>query len=172
MSQYIYDNIELVDNEIIIPTSILNAYDESLIEFVIYEKYCIDITDTFEYKIKEKLTTQSEFKKYLIERDKHCIITKSDINICDICHIIPHCDCHGNIKYDINNGIILESGLHKLFDKYLWSINPQTKLIEIKPHILNDTSYELLNKHHNKYIDFDNSITTTLQHHYNMFKST
>ncbi|ARF12598.1 HNH endonuclease, partial [Klosneuvirus KNV1] len=101
---------------------------------------------------------------------KYCIVTNSHSDMCEACHIIPYCDCDDNNKYDVNNGILLEAGLHKLFDKYLWSINPNTNKIEVSKQLLNDNSYDLINKHYGKVLNFNNNMKNNLITHYNKFK--
>ncbi len=166
----IFELIELENNNIIVPIHILNKYDSDSIKFVAYDKFQIDDFDTKKYELKEKRLNQSEFRKYLIERDTCCIITKYNSDMCEACHIIPHNECDSNNKYDINNGFLLEAGLHKLFDKYLWSINPDTKLIEVSDKIINNISYNLINNYNSIYVNLDHNITINLRNHYDKFK--
>ena len=66
--------------------------------------------------------------------------------MCEIAHIHPFNECLETQKYDPNNVILLGAHLHKIFDKYLWSINPETCKIELSEKCKNDTSYQINNK--------------------------
>lgn len=82
---------------------------------------------------KGKRLNQQEFRKQLIDKYKKCIITNSDCLIeLESAHIIP---LNENNNYDINNGLLIKSNLHKTFDKYYWSINPDNLKIEINNNI-------------------------------------
>jgi hypothetical protein len=166
----ISDVIELDGNIIYVPKYILNKHKIEIINFVAYEKFHIYDYDTKKYELKEKRLNQSEFRKYLIERDKCCIITTYNADMCDACHIIPHNECDNDNKYDINNGFLLEAGLHKLFDKYLWSINPDTKLIKVSTKIINDDSYRMINNYNGIYVNLTDNVIINLKNHYDNFK--
>jgi hypothetical protein len=169
MMDDIYDNIELKDGVIFISSHIYNKYNDNAIIFTAYTKFQNDMVMAKKYELKEKRLNQTEFRKYLIERDKRCIITSSNSDICEACHIIPYSECGDDIKFDINNGILLEAGLHKLFDMYLWSINPNTKILEVNAKIINNNSYNLINVYNGKYINFDKNIVDNLRIHYELF---
>lgn len=56
-----------------------------------------------------------------------CAITGITIRkLLQACHIKPYCDCTEKEKYDINNGLVLTSDIHILFDNYLLTIDPNT----------------------------------------------
>lgn len=126
--------------------------------------------ETMEMVEQRNRTMQAEFRKGLMTRYKKCIITNNTLSeILQACHILPHSFCQDNCKdkeFDINNGIILESSMHILFDNYYFSINPETRCIELG------------NKIKNQYSQYDgmeiNSLNEeTLQnmkHHYYAFK--
>lgn len=75
--------------------------------------------------------TQSEFRTQLIDLyQSRCVISSnSNPDELEAAHIVDVCD-GGN--YDISNGLILEANLHKTFDKYQWTINPDTLKIEVR----------------------------------------
>jgi len=97
------------------------SYNDIVIYFMV--KYYINITT---YDFARKRIGQIEFRNNLIERFNRCIITGSDIF--DACHIVPFSEYQ---NMDVNNGILLTKTYHDYYDKYIWSINPQTFLIEI-----------------------------------------
>ena len=74
--------------------------------------------------------SQKEFRKELLKKfNNKCIITNEDcLDELEACHLIP---INEEESYNINNGIILTSNLHKTFDKYLWSINLNTLKMKI-----------------------------------------
>jgi hypothetical protein len=76
---------------------------------------------------KERLE-QLKFRENILKRDKKCIITDIIPIECQACHIIPISE--GGC-YDIENGLLINSNHHITFDKYLWSINPDTFLIDV-----------------------------------------
>lgn len=86
----------------------------------------------------------------------------------EACHIIPYSECNEDkdkLKFDINNGIILDRNTHKLFDDYKLSINPQTKKVEIIDEIkdygkYNNAEIRCLNK----------GTLKNLETHYKKFK--
>jgi predicted restriction endonuclease len=83
-------------------------------------------------ELKEK-RKDSSFRKNVLERfNRKCIITKNQEEECEIAHILPFCECNELQKYDVNNGLLLSANIHKLFDKYIFSINPFTFSIEVK----------------------------------------
>jgi len=166
----LFNKIQYNDNKLYIPNELFQYYALDDIKFVVYNKFGLETFPDSFFEIAEKRFGQEEFRKKIIDRDKQCIVTNSHSNMCEACHIIPYCDCDDNNKYDVNNGILLEAGLHKLFDKYLWSINPNTNKIEVSKQLLNDNSYDLINKHHGKVLNFNNNMKNNLITHYNKFK--
>ena len=70
------------------------------------------------------------FRCYLLKiYEGKCIITN---NSCEdelsACHIIP---VSHEGDYSNNNGLLMTHNLHSTFDKFMWSINPDTMMIEI-----------------------------------------
>lgn len=114
---------------------------------------------------KEERREQKKFRKNLLELYPECIITGNDCETeLDAAHIIPHSEGGG---YNINNGLILNICIHRTFDKYLWSINPDTLIIECK------TNFNIgsIGKYKNKKINIklNEKIKKNLQYHYNIF---
>jgi len=111
---------------------------------------------------------QQKFRDDIINRDSRCIVSNFASTECQACHIVPVED-GGN--YDLNNGVLLNACLHITFDKYLWSINPDTLRIDVnsndknivgsvinfvntKPNIkINDSLKYNLKKRWEKYIE-------------------
>jgi hypothetical protein len=116
---------------------------------------------------------QDNFRENLLDRYGNCIITKKSMHeILQACHVISHNICKEHYKekeYDINNGIILDCNMHKLFDNFLFSINPETRCVEIGKKLkMNKNEY---NQYDGMMIESLNFETLkNLKHHYYVFK--
>lgn len=111
-----------------------------------------------------KRLSQSTFREKIIIRDKKCIISEESPIVCQAAHIVPYSECK---SFNPENGLLLNACLHILFDKYLFSINPDTLMI----HIL-DTNTDLsINKYQNKIINVHPSCIPYLKLHFNKFIS-
>ena len=109
---------------------------------------------------------QNYYREGLINRYKKCIISGMHVEVCEACHIIPFSVSE---NFDINNGILLNSVLHKLFDKHYWSINPSTLCVEISNKC---DDFDFLQEYNNRCIDILNQYDDTkhnLRNHYNIF---
>ncbi len=87
---------------------------------------------------------QSKFRAELLNvYNRKCAMTDCDVEAAlDAAHISPYLGTKSNY---IANGLLLRSDIHKLFDQYLISINPNTNRIVISSNLLN-TCYEELNQ--------------------------
>ena len=112
--------------------TILNKYKDTIYENVVlyFLKYYFDIEyQVSKYKDLEESTqlqvcrNDDEFKKAVKDRYKTCIIC--DIYDChkssyQVAHIFDFSKCETELeKYDVNNGILLCSNMHKYFDDSL-----------------------------------------------------
>jgi predicted restriction endonuclease len=79
---------------------------------------------------------QSAFRKALLrKRPKHCAITgTNEVSVLEAAHIIPYAERFAD-RDNQENGLLLRSDIHKLFDAHLISINPETKEIEVSDSI-------------------------------------
>lgn len=71
---------------------------------------------------------QSEYRNKLVERFKYCLISNLHPNLCEACHIIPFSKCE---NFYIENGLLLNPILHKLFDSHQFSIDPKTLIVKV-----------------------------------------
>ena len=139
--------------------------DESIfnyhLTFLLENCYNIKIIDNSRYRLN-----QSEFRKQLLQKfNNKCIVTGENcIDELEACHIIP---INENESYNLNNGIILISNLHKTFDKYLWSINPETFTIEIKNNVNVGNIKHYMGQKIN--IVLNNELINNMKYHYNKF---
>jgi hypothetical protein len=78
------------------------------------------------------------------------------------------------LNFDIDNGLLLNSILHKLFDNNYWSINPETLRVEIFDHNINSIEIcNILEPYRNKYIGILKSYDKTIEYltiHYRKIK--
>ena len=133
------------------------------LDFLLYNLYTnINITNLQQ---KEQRLDQNSFRKELIKKYNKCLISDSIDIECEACHIIPYSICK---NFDIDNGLLLSSDLHKTFDKYYWSINPNTLKIEINKNI---NGCGKIKKYENVQINLNlnNNIYNNLLYHYNIF---
>jgi hypothetical protein len=113
---------------------------------------------------------QNIFRKAIINRYKKCIISDMDEIVCEAAHIKSFTECNDEEKFNFNNGILLNSILHKLFDNYFITINPNSLNVEINN---NCPMYKYLKKYENKYINKIKIYTDTinfLKIHYKQFQ--
>jgi predicted restriction endonuclease len=116
---------------------------------------------------KEERKEQSKFRKELLEIYPVCVVSGYDCDTeLDAAHIVPHSD---GINYNTDNGLILNTNIHRTFDKYLWSINPETLTVECK----NNYNVGSIKNYKNKKLNIklNSKIKKNLEHHYNIFMS-
>lgn len=79
---------------------------------------------------------QSVFRQALLERrPNNCAITgTSELSVLEAAHIIPYAERFAD-RDKPENGLLLRSDIHKLFDAHLISINPKTKKIEVSDRV-------------------------------------
>jgi hypothetical protein len=124
---------------------LLEIYDKAIVDFYMYDKYnYLYRKDKIEPQINRN--GQITFKKQLIERYKCCIISKNTENTCDGAHIIPYSELKNGNKYDIDNGLLLRTDLHRYFDNKILKINPITLIASFdKEWLNNNKNYEEYN---------------------------
>jgi len=146
-----YENFDYEDEDIM-------ELDLDLLLAVKYKN--IKASDT-----KDERKEQTKFRKNLLKIYSKCIVTDNDCETeLDAAHIIPHSD---GGEYNFDNGLILNTNIHRTFDKYLWSINPNTLMIECKK----DFNIGTIEKYKNKKINIklNNKLKKNLEYHYNQF---
>ena len=113
---------------------------------------------------------QSLFRKQIIYRyNNRCIISNMYKSVCEAAHIRPFSE---TLNFEVDNGILLNDILHKLFDKYYWSINPTTLCVEL---FIDDTNgtFDILKPYENKYIECFKNYPKSIENlgfHYNKCK--
>jgi predicted restriction endonuclease len=129
------------------------------LDFMLQNIYNIKIVES-----KLKRMGQQEFRQKILELyNNRCIITDNDCDAeLEACHIIPVSTCE---DYSLDNGLLIEKNKHSTFDKYLWSINPDTFMIEC----LDNAG--TIEKYKGKKLNLNEDIKVNLIEHYNIFKS-
>jgi hypothetical protein len=94
--------------------------------------------------------SQASFRESLLKKYGKCVITETNcFDELEAAHIIPYKDDRYN--FFINNGLLLKSNIHKTFDKYKWTINPTTFIIEVK----NNTDVGEIKKYEGTKVNLD-----------------
>lgn len=125
-------------------------FPKNKVDFIMYDLFKYIYTKQDE---KKRRMNQDTFREDLINRYKCCLITGCNQIVCEACHIIPFKDCTDDIKYNVNNGLLLRVDLHKLFDNGNLKINPDTSQIELSKDVLNDNTMKDYHKYNNKKIN-------------------
>ena len=125
-------------------------------------KFLCEYYDIKVMEEKEKRLSQNEFRIELINKYKSCIVTDNPSVECEAAHINP---VKNDGDYFINNGLLLNCCIHKTFDLYYWSINPDTHIIEV-----NEKYNTTINKYKDKQLNLDPSLYNNLLLHYTEYK--
>ncbi|WP_425044644.1 HNH endonuclease [Primorskyibacter sp. S87] len=86
---------------------------------------------------------QQRFRETQMERHRgRCVISRCRVpEALEAAHVVPH---NGDPAFEApDNGLLLRSDLHRLFDAYLWSIHPGSGKVRISSE-LKDTGYAKL----------------------------
>lgn len=113
---------------------------------------------------------QKLYREGIINRYKKCIITGMSINVCEAAHIIPFSESDKDNNFNIDNGLLLNATLHKLFDKYHLSINPITLCVEINKKSEDYEHIKSYNNHHINILKEYKDTITKLKYHYDIYK--
>lgn len=108
---------------------------------------------------------QGAFRKALLaQRPNCCAITgTSEVSVLEAAHLIPYAEKFAD-RDKPENGLLLRSDIHKLFDAHLISINPDTKRVEVSPDV-KSLDYQAF---FGKFIE-DEVSRKSLHYHYSMF---
>lgn len=90
---------------------------------------------------------QSAFRKTLLAQRPNCcaISATNEITVLEAAHIIPYSERFAD-RDSPENGLLLRSDIHKLFDAHLISINPETKVVEVAESVQSPDYVELKGK--------------------------
>jgi hypothetical protein len=91
-------------------------------------------------RVEVNKRNQAAFQRKIHKQYKECRITGSKLKkILEAAHIVPHCDSADD---SIDNGMLLRSDIHKLYDKFLLGIS-EKGILSISNELKN-TEYEYL----------------------------
>jgi hypothetical protein len=163
--------------EYLLTNNTVNENNYKQFNYDSYEEFKIDLDfllsniysdiQIINLQTKEQRLDQDTFRKELIKKYNRCIISNSIDIECEACHIIPYSICK---NFDVDNGLLLSSDLHKTFDKYCWSINPKTLKVEINKNI-NDCGKIKNYEDTTVNIKLNNRLYNNLLYHYNILRS-
>jgi hypothetical protein len=161
--------------EYLLTNNTVNENNYKQFNYDSYEEFKIDLDfllsniysdiHIINFQTREQRLDQDSFRKELIKKYNRCIISNSIDIECEACHIIPYSICK---NFDVDNGLLLSSDLHKTFDKYCWSINPKTLKVEINKNIKDCgkiKNYEDTTVN----IKLNNRLYNNLLYHYDIF---
>lgn len=143
--------------------NLIKKYPKETVNFIMYDIYKYIYNDTSNKKNRCQLT----FRNKLKDRYKKCIITNTGDKCCDACHIIPFNESSPQEQYEVNNGLLLRTDLHKLFDAGDIKINPETLCVELSENILSDNDYKKYHKYDNKKLKINKNSIYYLKKIYN-----
>lgn len=85
-----------------------------------------DRLDWFYTYVQRNQQKQQAFRTEILRIYQKCLITGSTTTeILEAAHIIPHSRCHSaEQSFDIGNGLLLRTDIHKLFDSYIIGFKP------------------------------------------------
>lgn len=109
---------------------------------------------------------QSEYRNKLVDRFKCCVISNLHPNLCEACHVIPFSECE---NFDVENGLLLNPILHKLFDSHQFSIEPQTLIVKVNR---NSIYYSYMRQFKNQKLSILEQypkLSANLEPHYKIF---
>jgi len=73
-----------------------------------------------------RCVSQESFRRDLIKRDQRCILSGLSAEVCEAAHIMNKEWLQTDskmIKFTKQNGILLNSCLHKEFDRHFWTVD-------------------------------------------------
>lgn len=146
-------------------------YDIEIIQFIFFQAHNF-IFDENKFKIQLTRALQHKFRNDLIKLYNRCIIT--NVSNFEACHIIPFVDTDYHNRYDKYNGILLKPDLHVLFDKFIFSINPETFKVEFIETFFENSANKKEYKRFNNFklnIQYNEKLQKNLKYHYTLFKN-
>ncbi|MEP3890775.1 MAG: HNH endonuclease signature motif containing protein [Hellea sp.] len=154
---------------------LLSAVRKKIHQIADYENRNIDPRDDLNLEKVENATAlrlvvlrrnQSAFRQVLLTARPHqCAISgTSEIAVLEAAHIIPYAERFAN-RDKLENGLLLRSDIHKLFDAHLISINPKTRRVEIANNLTSADYIKL-----NEAMVEDDVSEASLDFHFEAFK--
>lgn len=171
LKNYIDNNLSQQDSVIIKNLHKQFKYDIEEIEYI-YSIFFSDRIVDFQTVMSSSVNrTDKSFKNDVKERYNHCIISGYHKKQCDVAHIKPFNECETIFdKYNPDNGLLLSSDIHKQFDMYLFTINPETFEVIINENIQDIKDYSIY-KYNKKKLNINKNSISYIEYHFNQFKN-
>ena len=103
-----------------------------------FEKFIPNELDMRIKRISESFVREGQEsfrKKLMLIYSEKCAVTGTNVkSVLEAAHVVPF---NGRNSNHIQNGIILRRDIHRLFDTYQLSVNPENNLICIEPNLAN-----------------------------------
>ena len=169
INEFIYNIIKMKKN-------ITKQLYESYIDFNYSDQnifkldldYLMNIYNIHFTDIKTLRSDQNSFRDKIIKRDKCCVLSNKHVSECEAAHIVP---VYISSNYDPDNGLLLSASLHKNYDANLWSINPDSLMIELNEDKIKDEYFECIKYKDTKLnIQQNEKMLYYLRERYNIFK--
>jgi superfamily II DNA or RNA helicase len=151
-----------------------NDIYNDLIEAMPSIKNRISLVFQMEYNINplkliEGRNYQSSLRQYVLNKYKSCIIDNnitSSVRL-DCAHIKPVTDCNEYEKRDTDNILLLWTDLHRCFDRYKLTINPNTCKVEVNT---DNEEYLFIKQYNGIHVkELSEGNLRYLQYHYNQY---
>lgn len=134
----------------------------------------------------KKIIRNEKFCNNIKKRDVKCVLSGKDIIQCEAAHIVPLNGLYGQVNFknpellnDESNGMLLSKELHILYDKFIWSINPNNfdviegipKLHKYSIQVVDNYKELNISINNYKYITLKAECHNNISIAYNIFKS-
>jgi hypothetical protein len=163
IKQYIDQSIDQMPF-LFIYDKLKGKYNDHDIKFVMLTFYDHDLEDDIvtEYQEREKRKYQHFLRKHALKKYGKCVISGIDHELLlEVAHIKPVSECANTEKSDIYNTLLLWIDVHKYFDRYMISINPETCSVE--------TNCDYLKKYDGKKVNLEHPQKKYLSNHHSIF---
>lgn len=145
-------------------------YCKDLIDLVYFVDFNIDVTDlAHNIEEREKRKYQRELRNLALDKySNKCVISgENKIRLLETAHIKSVKDCDNiNEKKDIDNVLLLWVDIHKYFDDYQISINPDTCMVEVNDL---DEDNDWMQIYNGIKIECNDRMKKYIRHHYSIF---
>jgi predicted restriction endonuclease len=152
--KYINDNIDSKSMEMIY-YELTSQYSNNDVNFIMSMEYDYNPKEEREIRYYQQKLKKEALKKF----NSKCVISGIDRLLClEAAHIKPVFVASDYEKADINNILLLWVDIHRYFDTYQISINPETMCVE--------TNVEWLQEYRGKRLDLPLESIKYLEWHY------
>lgn len=112
----------------------------------------ISMTNINTKKKRRIFEQQNNYRNMLIQKYGKCVVSNSNRNLCDACHIKPYRKCSEFEQFDPNNGLLMARYIHMHFDNYNATIDSVTLEFIVGEYVTNKKMYDELLQYNKKCI--------------------